>query len=84
MIPFLSFCCTARLINSLIEHRKPYDLVLFPCERHAPHKLADRVYLEDRSVRMSFTVIILCSKRIGTRETRGGGIGRREGGYAGQ
>ena len=33
---------------------------------------------------MSFTVIILCSKRIGTRETRGGGIGRREGGYAGQ
>ena len=39
---------TARLINKLIECRKPYDLILFPCERHSPHKAADRVYLEDR------------------------------------
>ena len=39
---------TARLINALIEHRKHYDLVLFPCERHAPHKEQDRIYLEDR------------------------------------
>ena len=39
---------TARLINRLIEHRKPYDLVLFPCERHGPQKLQDKVYLEDR------------------------------------
>ncbi len=39
---------TARLINGLIAHRKRYDLVLFPCERHAPHKHADRAYLEDR------------------------------------
>lgn len=39
---------TARLINALIEHRKRYDLVLFPCERHGPHKLQDKVYLEDR------------------------------------
>ena len=29
---------TARLINALIGQRKRYDLVLFPCERHAPHK----------------------------------------------
>jgi hypothetical protein len=39
---------TARLINALIQNRKRYDLVLFPCERHSPHKLQDRVYLEDR------------------------------------
>ena len=39
---------TARLINGLIAHRKRYDLVLFPCERHAPHKHEDRAYLEDR------------------------------------
>eukprot|EP01041_Mallomonas_annulata_P003320 gene3319-6572_t len=39
---------TARLINSLIQHGKQYELVLFPCERHAPHGLLDRVYLEDR------------------------------------
>ena len=39
---------TARLINKLIEHRKPYDLILFPCERHSPHSAADRVYMEDR------------------------------------
>jgi hypothetical protein len=38
---------TARLINSLIQHRKRYELVLFPCERHSPHKLQDRVYIED-------------------------------------
>ena len=38
---------TARLINALIEQRKRYELVLFPCERHAPHKMQDRVYCED-------------------------------------
>eukprot|EP01038_Epipyxis_sp_PR26KG_P016220 gene16220-22065_t len=38
---------TARLIKSLIEHRRRYDLVLFPSERHSPHKLADRIYMED-------------------------------------
>jgi dipeptidyl-peptidase-4 len=38
---------TARLINALIKHRKRYDLVLFPCERHSPHKAQDRVYMED-------------------------------------
>ncbi len=39
---------TARLINALIKHRKRYDLVLFPCERHSPHKEQDKIYLEDR------------------------------------
>lgn len=38
---------TARLINALIEQRKRYELILFPCERHAPHKMQDRIYLED-------------------------------------
>jgi dipeptidyl-peptidase-4 len=41
---------TARLINKLIEHRKHYDLILFPCERHSPHKIQDRIYMEDRIV----------------------------------
>jgi dipeptidyl-peptidase-4 len=39
---------TARLINALIEARKPYDLLLFPNERHMPRGLADRVYMESR------------------------------------
>ena len=39
---------TARLINALISHRKPYDLLLFPDERHSPRKLQDRVYMEQR------------------------------------
>jgi len=39
---------TARLINALIKARKPYDLFLFPNERHLPRALADRVYLEER------------------------------------
>jgi len=39
---------TARLINALIRARKPYELMLFPDERHSPRKLADRVYMEER------------------------------------
>jgi dipeptidyl-peptidase-4 len=39
---------TARLINALIAARKPYDLLLFPDERHLPRRLEDRVYMEER------------------------------------
>jgi dipeptidyl-peptidase-4 len=39
---------TARLINALIRAGKPYDLLLFPDERHGPRNLADRIYLEER------------------------------------
>jgi dipeptidyl-peptidase-4 len=39
---------TARLINALITARKPYELLLFPDERHSPRKLEDRVYMEER------------------------------------
>jgi dipeptidyl-peptidase 4 len=37
---------TARLINALIQARKPYELLLFPDERHMPRKPADRIYME--------------------------------------
>ena len=30
-----------------LQARKRYELVLFPCERHSPHKLQDKVYIED-------------------------------------
>lgn len=39
---------TARLINALIQARKPYDLLLFPDERHGPRRPADRIYMEER------------------------------------
>jgi dipeptidyl-peptidase-4 len=39
---------TARLINALISARKPYDLLLFPDERHSPRKVADRIFMEER------------------------------------
>lgn len=39
---------SARLINALIRANKPYELALFPDERHMPRKLDDRVYMEDR------------------------------------
>jgi len=39
---------TARLINALIRHRKRYDLLLFPDERHSPRKLEDRVFMEEQ------------------------------------
>ncbi|HEX7973762.1 MAG TPA: prolyl oligopeptidase family serine peptidase [Anaerolineales bacterium] len=39
---------TARLINALVSARKPYDLLLFPDERHMPRNLADRIYMEEQ------------------------------------
>ena len=39
---------TARLINALIKARKPYELLMFPDERHMPRSQADRVYMEER------------------------------------
>lgn len=39
---------TARLINALIQARKPYDLLLFPDERHLPRRFADRVFMEEQ------------------------------------
>ncbi|KQJ94456.1 uncharacterized protein LOC100822560 [Brachypodium distachyon] len=39
---------TARLINSLMAERKPYEILLFPDERHMPRQLDDRIYMEER------------------------------------
>ncbi|MDE0745226.1 MAG: S9 family peptidase, partial [SAR202 cluster bacterium] len=39
---------TARLINSLNEAGKDYDLLVFPEERHMPRRLEDRAYMERR------------------------------------
>jgi len=39
---------TARLINALIRARKPYDLILFPDERHMPRKIEVRVFMEEQ------------------------------------
>lgn len=39
---------TARLVNALVEARKPYDLLIFPDERHMPRRHEDRRYLEER------------------------------------
>ena len=39
---------TQGLINALVAARKPYDLLLFPDERHSPRRQGDRVYMEER------------------------------------
>ncbi|XP_051143238.1 uncharacterized protein LOC127259728 [Andrographis paniculata] len=39
---------TARLINTLIATCRPYELLVFPDERHMPRKLWDRMYMERR------------------------------------
>lgn len=41
---------TARLINALIRARKPFDLLIFPDERHMPRRQADREYLQARTI----------------------------------
>ncbi|XP_057951600.1 uncharacterized protein LOC131146203 [Malania oleifera] len=39
---------TARLVNALVGAGKPYELLIFPNERHTPRKLRDRIYMEER------------------------------------
>mmetsp|Transcript_132123 Transcript_132123/g.313181 ORF Transcript_132123/g.313181 Transcript_132123/m.313181 type:complete len:842 (-) Transcript_132123:51-2576(-) len=39
---------TARLINALIAAQKPYQLLLFPNERHSPRSQKDRQFMEER------------------------------------
>ncbi|XP_028790784.1 uncharacterized protein LOC114746693 [Neltuma alba] len=39
---------TARLVNALIAAGKPYELMIFPDERHLPRRHRDRVYMEER------------------------------------
>jgi dipeptidyl-peptidase-4 len=41
---------TARLMNALNRARKPYDLLLFPDERHMPRRVDDRTYMHERIV----------------------------------
>jgi dipeptidyl-peptidase-4 len=39
---------TARLVNALIAARIPYQLLLFPDERHTPRREGDRVFMEEQ------------------------------------
>ncbi len=39
---------TVRLINELIHHKKQYELLVFPNERHTPRGKPDRIYMEQR------------------------------------
>lgn len=39
---------TARLVNALVAAAKPYELLIFPDERHMPRCLRDRIYMENR------------------------------------
>lgn len=39
---------TAHAINGLISHRKIYQLMLFPEERHSPRLLKDRTFMEEQ------------------------------------
>lgn len=39
---------TARLINALIAEQKPYQLLLFPNERHSPRSQKDREFMESQ------------------------------------
>ncbi|KAH6770952.1 prolyl oligopeptidase family protein [Perilla frutescens var. hirtella] len=39
---------TARLVNELVAAGKPYELLIFPDERHMPRRNRDRTYMEER------------------------------------
>merc|ERR1719389_1174865 len=39
---------TARLIKALTKHKRPYELLLFPDERHSPRSQEERAYMEER------------------------------------
>ena len=42
------FRLTTPLVNALVAARKPYELLIFPDERHMPRRHGDRVYMEER------------------------------------
>lgn len=42
---------TGRLITALIEQGKPYEVQLYPEERHSPRREEDRVFMEERIAR---------------------------------
>ena len=48
---------TARLINSLIEEKKQYKLLIFPDERHMPRKQSDRSYMETEILEFFLTAL---------------------------
>jgi dipeptidyl-peptidase-4 len=39
---------TARLVKALTQHKRPYELLLFPDERHSPRSQEERAYMEER------------------------------------
>ncbi|GMY07514.1 isoform 2 of dipeptidyl aminopeptidase 4 [Fagus crenata] len=39
---------TARLVNVLVAAGKPYELLIFPDERHMPRRHRERIYMEER------------------------------------
>lgn len=39
---------TARLVNALVAAGRPYELLVFPDERHMPRRRTDRIYMEKR------------------------------------
>jgi dipeptidyl-peptidase 4 len=41
---------TGRLITKLIEAGKPYEIQLYPEERHSPRREEDRIFMEERIV----------------------------------
>ncbi|KAL8519497.1 hypothetical protein ACS0TY_010431 [Phlomoides rotata] len=45
---YVHFRHTARLLNALVAAGKPYELLMFPDERHMPRRHTDRTYMEDR------------------------------------
>ncbi|KAI9073263.1 hypothetical protein K1719_044785 [Acacia pycnantha] len=47
-LPTKAVLHTARLVNALVAARKPYELLIFPDERHMPRRHRDRLYLEER------------------------------------
>ncbi|KAE8723887.1 fasciclin-like AGP 15 family protein [Hibiscus syriacus] len=39
---------TVRLVNAIVVSGKPYELLIFPDERHMPRRHRDRIYMEER------------------------------------
>ena len=54
---------SASLIDSLNTLQKRYDVLLFPNERHSPHRISDKVYMEDRILEFFRTHLTLTQNR---------------------
>jgi dipeptidyl-peptidase-4 len=75
---------SARLMQALIDAGKPFDVMLYPSERHLPRSLKDRVAMETRILEYFMTHLAPASSNRPKRATQRGRGPSRDGSRSSQ